>query len=1016
MAQNPTLDSVNLQLRQLFVNLDRPTPPKDFLYDMAAHLTDSTYYQFNCPDTNTTNVFQRVYEEVYHSAYDTTSIIYPDTLFARGNQFTNDTIPVGIITYSHYLLKYDALNTDTYFNFDTVNTVLTDKYPRPDYPYNEGGIFMGAPLALSTHFTNPVFRIDPQFILFDQFNDPTTNAWQLYIDFGDGNGWVYFDHTVITHHNVTYTEIGNMTIKFKWQVDGNDKTSVSRIFNPNLTVLLPGDEVYDYPGIQAVLYKSCNSAPGLKGRTVIYLPGYDVLEFLPNQKYTPEAIYSERISNDQIVQLRNNGYDFLVVQWKHSRIDIRFNALYLVNLLQDMKAVVFEKDDREQFVILGESMGGLIGRYALTYMESDEYQNQDIDRFFVDHTYDNNIAYLTSHSTIFSLPMNWAHREEMHNTRLLITLDAPHQGANIPISIQKAYKNAFGILGPHIGLGLLTTATMYNLFLQSHAAQQMLLYHVDTESGSGLYKTYSRHSAGESFYSDLQREGNGYPQHCKVLLLSNGALNGERQTNYYTLSPKNVQDNILDFSAELYLRMLWLKIPVFGADMELKTNPNGNGEILKANAGSWSVRIKLRWFGIRIITGYNSIFAEENFANTIPYCTAAGGYFGKRTAGFSSIPSNDSWPRIGVIFNFLGHNISNDGNGCINFESHLGPNGFSSTNFDYSICTSGFNFNFVPVQSALDYGIIGNSPAIDFNIQDNHTINEKLASVPSGIDVLIGYPVLGGEIAHNMPHVNIRNEGILNLTGLNPMDPQSGLPDSEFDNTYFSCLTDANLHDNVRRGFLNLEIGDEELFLENNNLNWEATYVTEYDIHVNDRNRHYEYPNFVDLNFNIPGIYSREDDFVIDNSGAAMFVYDATNTPTGIGFNFTNPNGTFSETNQPMDVCCHNYASFGKNTGIKFKKNPMEAALSSLVTIYPNPANGTRFSVKYKFKQHGKVTLEIYNLSGSKLLFKSLPVTDASKETTSVISLDRASFSSGLHLIRINNGKEVLVSKVIIIK
>ncbi len=1021
-SQNQTLDSINLQLRQLFVGLDRPSTPKKFLYDMAGHLTDSVFFQVNCPDTNNTHVFQRVYEEVYHSAYDTTTLIYPDTLFAKGEGFTNDTIPLGIITYSHYLLKPDALNTDTYFYFDTINTILTDKYPRPDYPYDEGGIFMGAPLVPSTHFTNPVFKIDPQFILFDQFNDPTANSWQLYIDFGDGNGWVFFDHTVITYHNVSYSEVGSMTIKFKWQIDGNDKISVSRIFNPNLNILLPGDAHYDAPGIHAVLYKSCNSEPSLKGRTVIFLSGYDFLDFIPSENQTAEFIYSDRILDDQLVQLRNNGYDFLVVDWLNSRIDIRFNALYLVNLLQQMKAEVIEKGDREQFVIMGESMGGLVGRYALTYMETDEYQNRNTDRFFVEAADANNASYLSGHQSIYSLPVNWDYLNEMHNSRLLITIDAPHQGANVPISLQKAYKNAFNILGPYIGLGLLRTATMYNLFLESHAAQQMLLYHVDTELGSGLYKTYGRHPAGESFYSDLQREGNGYPQHCKVVLMSNGALNGQRQTNYYTLAQKNLQDNMLDFSAELYLRMLWLKIPLFGGGLTLSTNPNGNGQVLKANAGSYHVRIKLRWFGIRITVGYNSIFEEEYFANTIPYCTASGGLIGQPipegTIGTS--PHSNNVPKSGIIFNFLGYNLTNNGQGCIFFESHIGPNGFSNSNFDYSLCSSGFDFNFVPTQSALDYGILGNSPGLGTDIQYDNTINEKLASVPSDVDMIIGYPSPQyAQIGYNKYHVGFRNDAIRNLTGLNPTDPFSGLPHtSTYESTYYSCLSDNNAYDSVRRGFLNLEIGDEELYLENNNLNWEAKYVSEYDIHVNDRNPHYWYPNFVSTNPNVflDGIYSKEDDFVIDNLGYATFVYDNANTPTGIGFNFTNPNGSYFEDPSPMDVCCVNYSTAEKNAGKAVTQISSKKKLESFIKVYPNPNAGTQAVLKYKFKQSqsGKISLEIYNLSGQRMLQQQLLIPDASKENTTVIDLAKMRLRPGMYLVRLHNHNETLSTKIII--
>ena len=1017
-AQNQALDSVNLQLRQLFVNLDRPTQPKEFLYEMTGHLTDSVFFQVNCPDTNTTHIFQRMYEEIYHSAYDTTTLIYPDTLFARGNGFTNDTIPVGIINYSHYLLKSEALTTDTYFYFDTINTILTDKYPRPGFPYDEGRVFIAAPLVPNTHFANPVFRIDPQFILFDQFNNPVNNGKQLYIDFGDGNGWIYFDHTIITHHNVLYTEKGNRTIKFKWEVDGDPQTSISRIFNPNLTVLQPANAYFTFPGINAGLYKSCNSGDGFKGRTVIYLSGFDLMDFVHSTDRKPDQIYSEMILTNEVVQLRNNGYDFLVVDWKDSRIDIRFNALYLVNLLQQLKETVITNGDREQFVIMGESMGGLIARYALTFMESEDYLNEDIDRFFVDEFDDNNLPYLLSHPDIFSLPENWENKQEMHNTRLLITLDAPHQGANIPISVQKAYKRALKVFGPHIGLGLQNTTTMYNLFLESHAGQQMLLYHADTESGAGIYKTYSRHPAGESFYSDLQQEGNGYPQHCKVVLMSNGALNGENQTNFYTNTPRSPNDRMIEFKTDLYVRVLWIKVPLFGGELTLRTNPDGNGKVLQGNAGSYGVRIKLKWFGVRIHTGYNSIFEESSYVNTIPFCSAAGGRLGKTRPGIVGEDAHTTHFPDAFIFHLIGYDLTNDSEGCITFESHIGPNGFSSTNFDYSICTDGFNFNFVPIQSALDYGIIANTPPLGFNIQENHTIAEKLANVPVGVDMIIGRNELqAGGIRNNFPHLGYRNDYIWNLTGQSATIPLPSTWFSMLDHTYYSCVSENNLYDSVRRGFLNLEIGDEELYLENNILAWNATFVSEYDIHVNDRNPHYEYQIFSNPVFLLEGIYSRDDDFIIDNNtGFATFVYDDNNTPTGIGFNFTNPNGNWTETNQAMDVCCVNYVVPESRPEKPKTQRLLQNNHTSFITVYPNPTSGTKAMVKYKFKKVGKVNMEIYNLSGQRLLLKKLPVDDCSKENISVIELGDLRLLPGMYLIRINNGDEILKAKIIILK
>jgi hypothetical protein len=73
---------------------------------------------------------------------------------------------------------------------------------------------------------------------------------------------------------------------------------------------------------------------------------------------------------------------------------IQRNAMVFAELIQTINA---QKVGGEELVVIGPSMGGLISRYALSYMEQ------------------NSIA---------------------HDTRLFISFDSPHLGANIPISFQ----------------------------------------------------------------------------------------------------------------------------------------------------------------------------------------------------------------------------------------------------------------------------------------------------------------------------------------------------------------------------------------------------------------------------------------------------------------------------------------------------------------------------------------------------------------------------------------------------
>ena len=82
------------------------------------------------------------------------------------------------------------------------------------------------------------------------------------------------------------------------------------------------------------------------------------------------------------------------------------------------------------------------------------------------------------------------------------------------------------------------------------------------------------------------------------------------------------------------------------------------------------------------------------------------------------------------------------------------------------------------------------------------------------------------------------------------------------------------------RGFLNLEVGDEELYLENVTLPWNADYSTEYDIHVNDRNPYYVYPSQAYSGTPmLLGVYSNENPYIISSSGYATFHVNAAASP-----------------------------------------------------------------------------------------------------------------------------------------
>ncbi|WP_395044612.1 esterase/lipase family protein, partial [Flavobacterium sp.] len=159
-----------------------------------------------------------------------------------------------------------------------------------------------------------------------------------------------------------------------------------------------------------------DTTTGVLDKPIFLLDGFD-----PGDTRNTSIIYNllnygvgQNLAND----LRAQGFDIIILNFPtYTRpntttvIDggvdyIQRNAMILVELINQINAL---KVGTEKNVVIGPSMGGLISRYALRYMEM------------------NNLS---------------------HDTRLYISFDAPHLGANVPIGFQHLFNYmAYGPLG-----------------------------------------------------------------------------------------------------------------------------------------------------------------------------------------------------------------------------------------------------------------------------------------------------------------------------------------------------------------------------------------------------------------------------------------------------------------------------------------------------------------------------------------------------------------------------------------
>jgi len=165
--------------------------------------------------------------------------------------------------------------------------------------------------------------------------------------------------------------------------------------------------------------------------------------------------------------LQQHEYDLVLVDFYDGARDIRENAALVEKVINLCNAY---KNSEHSVVVAGASMGGLISRYALRNME---LQNKP------------------------------------HCTRLYISLDAPHLGAYIPMSLQ----SALYFMAPYSSAA---NSFVYDK-LERPAAQQLLFYQWGASN-------QLQPANFLSFQSELNAMG--LPQKCRNIAVANGNKNG----------------------------------------------------------------------------------------------------------------------------------------------------------------------------------------------------------------------------------------------------------------------------------------------------------------------------------------------------------------------------------------------------------------------------------------------------------------------------------------------------------
>ncbi|MGD9142115.1 MAG: FlgD immunoglobulin-like domain containing protein [bacterium] len=165
--------------------------------------------------------------------------------------------------------------------------------------------------------------------------------------------------------------------------------ALAQVPDPDDTLFITATIPYlgEYASGSAYVYLGA-SHPALTN-PVLIIEGFDIDNTM-GWEYLYEAMNQEGM----IESLSTRGFDAVVLDFTDATDYIQRNSFVAIELINHMNSVI---QPYASIAVVGASMGGLVGRYALAYME---------------------------------------HNGMAHNVRTFISFDAPHKGANIPLGIQ----------------------------------------------------------------------------------------------------------------------------------------------------------------------------------------------------------------------------------------------------------------------------------------------------------------------------------------------------------------------------------------------------------------------------------------------------------------------------------------------------------------------------------------------------------------------------------------------------
>ncbi len=459
-GQNSLTDNsdVRKSLDNMFRNLDKTRIPTGLLLDYAVDIVD--FEKFDGKELTDSNIVSlSLLQDILNcvnSASVTGTQPAGDVSKLLDVPSVSNTVGLHLAVFKYNYIKANVLE-DGLLLYDEAAEIVSDMYKDGVWqnPYAENFIAAFAPSSEISQSLDVSFNISKSIIRSNVQEDIT-----VLFDAGDGAG--YRNVSSLGSISVSYPESGMKELRMRIIVEGKTLELHSQIYVAQKATPM-GNTEPDFQIAKSAAYNG-ETVKGLMScyyrnhstlvNPFIVVEGFDPWEYRDlvgeeNECELGVHLAATNHLNFFETEFKTSDYDLIYIDWDNSTADIRANAKLLIEFIKEVNAMKEASGCDEPNVLMGQSMGGLVSRYALCKMED---------------------------------------AGEAHQVGTFITHDTPHLGANVPLGalyfVQQAlclvhgYDTAVGLADLFSG-GVLSEAerTLYKI-LYSTSVRQMLVNYV----------------------------------------------------------------------------------------------------------------------------------------------------------------------------------------------------------------------------------------------------------------------------------------------------------------------------------------------------------------------------------------------------------------------------------------------------------------------------------------------------------------------------------------------------------